>query len=222
MKMNTFSILAKCPETGHLGAAAATKFPAIGAFSPHIQCNSGVVVSQGWVNPLLGPEGLKLLTRGFTANETLENLLMYDPGREIRQLAVLDRFGNAAAYTGSENDDYKGHLIADDVCIQGNLLTKTDTLDVMLETFQSTEGKLEERLLATLEKGDSHGGDIRGKQSAVLRVDAVEGFPYVNYRVDDHHDPVTELRRIFEANKAGIYSRYYEWIESVRQGVRLK
>lgn len=221
LKMNTFSIVARCPETGHLGAAGATKFPAIGAHSPHIKSDCGVVATQGWVNPVLGPEGIRLLESGFTANETLQHLLMQDPGRELRQVAIVDRFGNAAAYTGIENDDHKGHIIRDGCCVQGNLLSSPDTLEQMMTAFQSKKGKLEERLLVALEAADKCGGDKRGKQSTVLRVDIVEGFPYINYRVDDHPEPIQELRRIFDENKDGLVSRYYEWIDSVKQGTKL-
>ena len=222
MKLNTFSIVARCQETGYFGAAIATKFPGVGAHSPQIQADVGVIVTQGWVNPVLGKEGLMLLQSGKTANETLNKLMLEDPGRELRQFGIIDHYGNCAAYTGIENDEYMGHLIGNQCMVMGNLLTGPKVLEVMLETFEHGEGPLEERLLNALEAGDQAGGDIRGKQSAVVKVEALDGFPYVDFRVDDHTEPIQELRRIYDSNKHILIERYYEWVDAVKQGVKLQ
>ncbi|WP_102345108.1 DUF1028 domain-containing protein [Bacillus sp. Marseille-P3661] len=221
MKLNTFSIIARCPDTGHLGAAVATCFPGVGAHSPHIEADVGIIVTQGWVNPMLGKKGLQLLKSGKTANETLNRLMLNDPGRELRQIAVLDYYGNTAAYTGIENDEYKGHIIGRNCSVQGNLLTSPAVLEAMLETFEFTEGLLENRLLAALEAGQAAGGDKRGKQSAVIKVEAIDGFPYVDFRVDDHDNPIGELRRIYEKNKHILIDRYHEWVDAVKEGNKL-
>lgn len=221
MKMNTFSIIARCPETGNFGAAIATCFPGVGAHSPHISPDVGIVVTQGWVNPYLGQKGLELLAKGKTANETLHRLMLDDPGRELRQLAILDHYGNPAVYTGIENDEYKGHLTGYQCSVQGNLLAGPDVLRDMLHEYESSTGPLAERLLKALKVADDRGGDRRGKQSAVVKVAAVQGFPFVDFRVDDHEDPVNELIRIYQKNKGILIERYYEWIDSVQQGVKL-
>lgn len=222
MKTNTFSIIARCKETGNFGAAVASCFPGVGAHSPTIKANVGIIATQGWVNPYLGKEGMHLLENGKTANETLNRLLYEDPGRELRQIAIIDQFGNSAVYTGLENDDHKGHIIGDQYAVQGNLLTGRDVIEVMSESFENTEGLLEERLMAALMAADAVGGDRRGKQSAVLRVEAISGFPYVDFRVDDHEEPIKELNRIYEKNRHVLISRYFEWVEAVKTGLKFK
>jgi uncharacterized Ntn-hydrolase superfamily protein len=221
MKLNTFSVIALCKETGNFGAAVTSCFPGVGAYSPQIKAKVGVVVTQGWVNPSLGKKGLDLLDSGRTANETLNSLLLNDPGRDLRQIAIIDQYGNCAPYTGSENDEYKGHIVGDQCSVQGNLLTGPDVLREVMAAFEKTEGPLEKKLLRALEAGDAVGGDRRGKQSAIIKVVAVDGFPYVDFRVDDHPEPVKELRRIYEKNKHILIERYYEWVDAVQQGIRL-
>lgn len=220
MKTNTFSIIARCKETGYFGAAIASCFPAVGAHSPSIKADVGIIATQGWVNPYLGKEGIDLLESGKTANETLNRLLYKDPGRELRQIAIIDQFGNSAVYTGLENDEEKGHFIGDQFAVQGNLLTSVKVIEAMTETFEQTEGALEERLLAALIAGDDNGGDRRGKQSAVLRVEAINGFPYVDFRVDDHEEPVQELKRVYEQNRHILVNRYFEWVVAVKTGAK--
>ncbi|MDC3415827.1 DUF1028 domain-containing protein [Aquibacillus salsiterrae] len=218
----TFSIVARCKETGNFGAAVSSCFPAVGAYSPTIKPNIGIIASQGWVNPKLGPVGMTYLEKGKTANETLNTLLMKDPGRELRQLIVMDHFGNSAVYTGVENDDYKGHFVGDQYAVQGNLLTGEDVLTVMAETFEQTDGLLEERLLAALVAADKVGGDKRGKQAALVKVVAEDGFPYVDFRVDDDDEPVQLLAKMYETNRNVLIDRYYEWVEAVKTGVKFR
>jgi uncharacterized Ntn-hydrolase superfamily protein len=220
LKLNTFSIIAYCPSSGHLGCAVATRFPAVGAWIPHVKAKVGIVVSQGWVNPLLGVAGLEMLEAGVTANLALEKVLLRDPGRELRQVALIDRFGNPAVYTGSENDDYKGHITGEHFSVQGNLLTGPEVLEEMIMAYTGAEGPLEAKLLKALEAGTKAGGDLRGKQSAALRVEAIEGFPYVNIRVDDHPEPVFELARIYEKNVVTLALHYRQWVECIKSGVR--
>ncbi|SFG27613.1 DUF1028 domain-containing protein [Sporolactobacillus nakayamae] len=218
----TYSIVAKCKETGYFGAAVTSCFPGIGAYSPTIKANIGIIASQGWVNPTLGPIGIKYLEAGKTANETLNTLLMKDPGRELRQLIVMDHFGNSAVYTGVENDDAKGHIIGDQFAVQGNILTSLDVVYAVAETFERTNGPLQERLLAAMLAGDKIGGDARGKQAAAIKVVAEEGFPYVDFRVDDSAEPIQELNAIYKNNKHVLIDDYYEWIDAVRAGVKLQ
>ncbi|ELK47792.1 DUF1028 domain-containing protein [Halobacillus sp. ACCC02827] len=221
MKLNTFSIMARCPETGNFGAAVATRFPGVGAYSPHIEPNVGIVITQGWVNPALGQEGVDHLKKGRTANETLNHLLFHDPGKELRQVSVMDQYGNSSVYTGVENDDYKGHIVGDQWAVQGNLLAGPEVLEQMVSAFKEAEGSLAEKLLEALHAGDAAGGDIRGKQSAVIKVASVKGFPFVDFRVDDHENPVQELRRIYDKNKSVLIDRYHEWIDAVKEGIPL-
>ncbi|MCQ2009966.1 DUF1028 domain-containing protein [Sporolactobacillus sp. STSJ-5] len=218
----TYSIVAKCKETGLFGAAVTSCFPGIGAYSPTIKANIGIIASQGWVNPALGPIGMTYLEEGKTANETLNTLLMKDPGRELRQLIVMDHFGNSAVYTGVENDDAKGHIIGDQFAVQGNILTSLDVLYAVAETFENTKGPIQERLLAAMLAGDKIGGDSRGKQAAAIKVAAEEGFPYVDFRVDDSPEPVQELYSIYKNNKHVLIDQYYEWVNAVKAGIKLE
>lgn len=222
-KCNTFAIIARCPQTKRFGAAAASKFPGVGAFSPCIDPEYGVVATQGWMNPALGPRGIELLRQGLTANKVLDDLLMEDPGRDLRQVAVIDRFGHCAAFTGSENDDVKGHLIGDQFCLSGNLLANEDVLPAMKQAFeQSADLELAERLLAALKAGSDAGGDRRGKQASVLKVAATPGFPYVDFRVDDHPEPILELERIYYSNRSVLIEQYYDWVDTVMKGIPLE
>lgn len=217
----TYSIVAKCKETGYFGAAVSSCFPGIGAYSPTIKANIGIIASQGWVNPTLGPIGMQYLEKGKTANETLNALLMKDPGRELRQLIVMDHFGNSSVYTGEENDDAKGHIIGDQFAVQGNILTGLDVLHAIAETFESTKGNLQERLLAAMLAGDKIGGDARGKQAAAIKVVAEDGYPFVDFRVDDAPEPVRDLYDIYMKNKHVLIDRYYDWVNSVKTGIKL-
>jgi uncharacterized Ntn-hydrolase superfamily protein len=219
---NTYTIIARCPVTKQFGAAVASKFPGVGAYSPYLDPEAGIVATQGWVNPTLGPIGIQLLRQGQTANEVLDKLLLEDPGRELRQVAVLDRFGNSAVYTGSENDDVKGHLIRDQYCLSGNLMADETVLPAMEKAFEESSGELADRLLLALQAGTDAGGDRRGKQAAVLKVVQIAGFPYIDFRVDDHPEPVAELRRIYDDNRSVLIDKYYNWVDAVKKGIPLE
>ncbi|AJY77547.1 hypothetical protein VN24_06230 [Paenibacillus beijingensis] len=219
---NTFAIIARCPDTKQFGAAVASKFPGVGAYSPVIDPEAGIVATQGWVNPTLGPLGIELLRGGMTANEVLNKLLLEDPGRELRQVSVVDRFGNCAAYTGRENDDVKGHLIRDQFCISGNLLANDSVMGAMEKAYALCDGDFADRLLAALQAGSRAGGDRRGKQSAAIKVAAIAGFPFIDFRVDDHPEPVDELERIYRDNKSVLIDQYYDWVDAVKQGIPLE
>ncbi|MGI6126539.1 MAG: DUF1028 domain-containing protein [Planifilum sp.] len=219
MFLHTFSVIARCRETGRFGAAVASHFPGVGAYAPYVRSGVGAMVVQGWVNPSFGLQGMDLLERGMCSEEVLERLLFRDPGRELRQLAIIDRNGTVAVHTGAENDQVRGHLLGKEFVVVGNCLATEAVLSAMAEAFYRSTGPLAERLLAALAAGDLQGGDRRGKQSAAVRVVALAGFPYVDFRVDYHPDPVLELSRIYRENKGLLIDRYDEWVEAVRNGV---
>lgn len=199
----TFSIAARCPDTGNLGVAVSTAVPAVGAICPFGAPDVGVVSTQAWVNPYLGIDGVELLRQGVPANDVLNRLIAKDPGRDMRQLGVVDRLGHAAAYTGSACTGWCGHLIGEGYTIQGNMLTGGETLQAMADSFAGSAGEeLAERLVRALEAGQSVGGDKRGRQSAAMKVYAREEYPYLDLRVDEHPDPVAELRRLFEVARS--------------------
>lgn len=202
--LNTYSIVAFDPEKGDLGVAVASKFIAAGAIVPWVKARVGAVASQALANPSYGPRGLELLEKGFSARRVLEVLLSDDPLREQRQVGIVDARGEAAAFTGRECYPYAGHIVGDHYAVQGNILTGPEVLEAMAKAFESTKGELVDKLLSALEAGDRVGGDKRGKQSAAIIVLREKGGylgltdKYVDLRVDDHPEPVKELRRLFE------------------------
>jgi len=198
MNMNTFSIVACCRQTNELGVAVSTAIPAVGAINPFAQAGVGAMTTQAVSNPYLGIDGLRLLGKGFSADEVLERLLRADIDREKRQLSIVDAQGRGAAYTGNEVEAWCGHRVGPGYVVAGNLLVSEETVIAMAEAYEGSQGTLGERLLVTLEAGQAAGGDKRGKVSAALLVVRDQEYPYLNLRVDEHRQPVSELRRIFD------------------------
>jgi uncharacterized Ntn-hydrolase superfamily protein len=195
----TFSIVARCPDTAMLGGAVSTAVPAVGAICLFGAPGAGFVSTQSWVNPYFGIDGVAMLRQGASADEVLARLLDGDPGRAMRQLGIVDARGHSVAHTGEECTDWSGHLTGPYYSIQGNMLTGPGPLSAMEESFQNSAGEpLPERLVRALEAGQTAGGDKRGRQSAALKVFSVEEYPYLDVRVDEHSQPVAELRRVFD------------------------
>jgi uncharacterized Ntn-hydrolase superfamily protein len=204
--LNTFSIVGRCPRTNMLGVGVASKYVAVGAVCSHTQAGVGAISTQAYGNPYLGIDGLDLLQQGITAQKTLARLLKQDPGREKRQLIIVDRHGEAAAFTGTLTTPWCGHLKGENYAVAGNMLTGETVIQAMADAFeQSTEKELAERLLQALEAGQRAGGDRRGRQAAHLQVVHTETWKYVDLRVDEHPDPIVELRRTFEVAKQELF-----------------
>jgi len=206
----TFSIVAYDPATGDLGVAVASKFPAVGAMVPAARAGVGAVATQAAANLRFGSEGLKLLESGLTPQQAIEKLVEADPGRDARQMGLVDARGRSAAWTGKDCFSFAGHIVGENYTVQGNILTGREVLVAMSEAFTKSSGSLAERLLAAVEAGDAAGGDQRGKESAAMLV-VREGAGYggvgdrwVDLRVDDHAEPVKELRRLF-----GVHTLYF-------------
>jgi uncharacterized Ntn-hydrolase superfamily protein len=198
----TFSIVAHAE--GHWGVAVASKFLGVGAMVPAARWEVGAIATQAWANLAYRPDGLALLDEGRTAADTLEALTGKDAMREHRQVGIVDRYGEATAWTGSECHTWAGHVLGDGWTAQGNILTGREVLEAVGSTFDATTGPLARRLHAALLAGDRAGGDRRGRQSAaVLVVSEAGGYGggsdvLVDLRVDDHPDPVPELGRLLE------------------------
>ena len=204
---NTFSIVARDPATGALGAAVSTARLAVGNRVLRVEHGVGAVASQANTNPLLARDALSRLQAGAGAQQALEAALEGDAGREERQLSVIDAKGGQAAFTGSKPDDYKGHIIGRDVVVAGNILIGRETLEAMVATFEKSTGTLADRVMAALEAGQKAGGDRRGKVSAALLVvnQAPGASSYaknIDLRIDSSKDPVGELRTLYDAYKA--------------------
>ena len=196
IELNTFSIAAREGETGAFGVAVATARPSVGSLVPWVSLK-GAVATQARVNTELGRQGLLLLGEGVPVDVALSSLLWKDREREIRQVHGLDG-ERAFCHTGAECVPWCGHEEGPDFTVAGNMLAGPDVIAATARTFSKSDGELSSRLLLALEAGQAAGGDKRGKQSAALLVASPEPRMYHNLRVDDHGDPVGELRRIYE------------------------
>ena len=193
----TWSIVAHDRETGEIGIGVATKFFAVGALVPHVEPGVGAVATQALVNPFYGIDGMKLLRAGLTAPDAMARLLELDAGREARQVHMIDAQGRGIAHTGSTCVDWAGHVVGEGFSVAGNMLAGPQVVQATAEAFAGARGRpLAERFLIALEAGEAVGGDKRGKQSAAIRVHTTEPWPALDIRVDDHPDPLPELRRL--------------------------
>ena len=173
---------------------------------PAAKVNVGAIATQAECNLTYRERGLSLLIAGASAEEVVENLVRDDNRREHRQLGVVDKMGRSSSHTGENCNGWAGHVAGDGYAIQGNFLAGPGVIAAMERAWLATDesDQLERRMLATLLAGDRAGGDRRGRQSAAILVVTEEGAyeggsdEYTNLRVDDHHDPVLELIRLFD------------------------
>ena len=167
----------------------------------------GAVATQSWPNLYLAIDALKLLSEGFGAPEALGRVLADDPGRSVRQVGVVDAAGRSATFSGDECTSWFGGIDGPNFAAQGNMLIRGETISAMAASFESTDSEsypLAERLVLALEAGQAQGGDKRGRQCAALLVVDREEYPLWDLRVDEHADPVPELRRIYEVAKTDL------------------
>lgn len=198
----TWSVVAHDPETSAFGVAVTTRFFAAGALCPHARSGVGALATQALINPIFGPRGLDLLEREVDPADVVRVLLADDEGREARQLHMIDRHGRIAQYTGRNCIDWCGHLQGKGYTVAGNMLTGAAVIEDTARAYEANAAlPFAERLLAALDAGQAAGGDKRGKQSAALRIYTTEIYPALDIRVDDHSEPLTELRRLNEVSK---------------------
>jgi len=205
VSLSTFSIVAYDAEEDAWGIAVASKFLAVGAVVPWARAGAGAVATQSYANTSYGPIGLDLMESGLSARETLSRLLSADPQPEHRQVGMVDAQGSAATFTGNACHAWAGGLTGEGFAIQGNILTGEVVVQKMAEAFRDSQGKhIMWRLYNALLAGDRAGGDRRGRQSAAILIvkpkGGYEGFNdiWVDYRVDDHPDPVHRLGELLE------------------------
>ncbi|NMA60719.1 MAG: DUF1028 domain-containing protein [Firmicutes bacterium] len=204
----TFSIVACDPNTKEWGVAVQSRFLAVGSVVPWAKAGVGAIATQSYANTTFGPKGLELLAQGKSAQEVLNILIESDPERDKRQVGIVDAQGNVANYTGEGCFDWAGGVTGPNFTVQGNILVSEETVQAMAKTFIESEGSLAHRLLEALEAGQAAGGDSRGQQSAALFV-VQEGAGYggfndvkIDLRVDDHKEPISELKRIYQVHQA--------------------
>ena len=205
----TYSICACALEAVQWGVATQSKFHAVGSVVPWAEPQVGAIATQAYANPRYGPDGLALLKDGLGAEKVVERLTSADDGRTHRQLGIVDAQGRSATYTGDECHAWAGGRAGDGYAAQGNILVSGATVDAIAATFEATADKpLAERLLDCLDAAEAAGGDSRGRQSAALLVVERDGGyanlsdVLVDLRVDDHADPLVELRRIYRMHDA--------------------
>lgn len=202
----TFSIVAIDPANGDLGVAVASRYFSVGSVVPWAEAGVGAVATQANVNVGYGPQALRLLEQGLSAQQVLKQLLATDsfPGKDGRQVAIVDAHGEIAAYTGPHAPAWAGDRQGKTWSAQGNILVGPQVLEAMGRAFEATPGELAERLFAALAAGDAAGGDRRGRQSASLLVVRKQGGRnlnndrYVYINVDDNPQPIAELRRLLD------------------------
>ena len=192
----TFSLLARDPETGALGAAVASKFFAVGALCIHVEGGVAALATQALVNPMYAVHGMTRLRAGEDPAAVMAALLSPDPGRDQRQLHMLDAKGRIAQHTGPDCVTWAGHVRGAEVSAAGNMLAGPAVVGAMLEGFARGTGSFAERLIGALEAGEAAGGDKRGRQSAGLKICLADPYPDLDIRADDHADPLAELRRL--------------------------
>jgi len=205
----TYSIVARDAVTGEFAVAVQSKFLSVGAVVPWAKANVGAVATQAMANVSYGPKGLELLQEGLTAEQVVDRLIANDKGREHRQVAIVDRFGNAAAFTGAKCLHWAGHQTGDGYSCQGNILVNESTVTEMARAYENSKDlpHLADRVLAALTAAQAAGGDSRGKQSSALYVvrdnGGYGGFidRLVDLRVDDHQEPIAELYRLLELHR---------------------
>ncbi len=205
---HTYSIVARDPATGQMGVAVQSHWFSTGSLVTWAEAGVGVVATQSMVEVSYGPKGLAGMRSEKSPQATLEQLLSNDDGRELRQVAMVNTLGQVAAYTGARCIAEAGHEIGEQFSVQANMMLKNTVWHAMAEAFTTTSGELSERLMASLDAAQGAGGDIRGKQSAAMLVVKGEKSknPWqgilVDLRVEDHPEPLQELRRLLTINKA--------------------
>jgi uncharacterized Ntn-hydrolase superfamily protein len=201
-EVNTFSIVAYDPDAKEWGVAVASKYLGVGNAVPFARAKVGAVATQAFVNVTHGANGLELLAKGMDADDALKALCESDKMIEFRQIGLVDAKGKPASFTGKKCNPYAGHKTGENYACQGNLLAGEAVIADMAEAFEESKGPLAWRMMAALEAADKAGGDKRGKQSAAILVvrsgAGPNGFSdrYIDFRVDDHKEPIPELGRI--------------------------
>ncbi len=207
--VHTYSIVARDSVTGEMGVAVQSHWFSVGTAVSWAEAGAGAVATQSFVNKSFGIRGLELLKKGLTAQQALDSLLKNDEGREVRQVAIIDRKGNVATHTGKGCIQYATQIQGNQFSVQSNMMLGDQVSNSMAAAFRKSADKpLGERMLLALEAAQEAGGDIRGQQSAALLIVPAksEGKPWdertVDLRVDDSNDPIKELRRLFTVQLA--------------------
>jgi uncharacterized Ntn-hydrolase superfamily protein len=199
----TFSIVARDTATGEMAVGVQSHWFAVGTSVSWGESGTGVVATQSFINPAYGPNGLKLMAEGQSAEEALQLLVTADSGRDYRQVAFLDAKGLASAYTGEKCISFASHQIGDNYSVQANMMLNEEVVPAMSKAFvEYPHLPLAERIIEVMKAAQMAGGDIRGKQSAALLVVGPKPVSdawkdkRIDLRVDDNENPIQELERL--------------------------
>ena len=196
----TWSIVAR-DASGAFGVAVASKFFAVGALCPHAQSNVGALATQALVNPLLAAPALAGMAEQHDPVGLLAALLAADRGSANRQFHMVDALGRGAAHTGASCIDWCGHTLRDGFSVAGNMLAGPQVIEATADSYAAHAFlPFAERLITALAAGEAAGGDKRGKQAAALLVYSGQDYPALDLRVDDHLEPLIELRRLYDVS----------------------
>ncbi len=202
--LSTFSIAGYDPGAQEWGIGVQSKFLAVGAVVPWAQAGVGAVATQSYANTSFGPDGLALMSQGYSAEEALGQIVARDEDSARRQVGLVDALGRAATFTGDECHAWAGGLTGTHYAAQGNILVSGATVEAMAKAFEGTQGELADRLVAALAAGQAAGGDRRGQQSAAVLVVRPQGGyggyndRYLDLRVDDDPAPIERLRALVD------------------------
>jgi uncharacterized Ntn-hydrolase superfamily protein len=193
----TLSVVARCADSGMLGVAAVTGTPGVGKLLTWAQAGVGAVATQGWINPYLGIDAVALMGNGHPADRALQAVVSLDDDADLRQVGAVDGHGVVAAHTGDRCSGWAGHRTGPGFTVQGNLLEGPGAVDAAADTVEASVGTpLVERLSDALQAAVDAGGDRRGHHSATVLVVDTEQYPLWDVRVDEHPEPLAELRRL--------------------------
>ena len=205
---HTFSIVARDPDSGEMGVAVQSHWFSVGSVVTWAQAGVGAVATQALVEISYGPLGLTLMRAGKPADEALAALLAADAERALRQVAMVDTQGRVGVHTGERCIADAGHEAGEGFSVQANMMACPDIWPAMARAYREAQGDLAERMLVALEAGQAAGGDLRGKQSAAIRIvqPTATGRPWadtiMDLRVEDHPEPIPELRRLVNLHRA--------------------
>ena len=193
----TWSIVAR-DASGAFGVAVASRFFAVGALCPAARSAVGALSSQALMNPLYARDGIAALEAGLEAAAIVQRLTQADEGRDVRQVHVVDAQGRTAAHTGTRCIEWCGHHAGAGYSVAGNMLAGPEVVERCAAAYEQASAlPFAERLMGAMEAGEAAGGDKRGKQAAALLICTTEDYPSLDLRVDDHAEPLQELRRLY-------------------------
>lgn len=195
----TYSICARCEETGDFGFATLSDTMAAGAYIGLVRHGTAAVASQGAPNPYLKFWLVGALRAGKPLDVALKETLARDPQAKDRQIIAVDHAGKSVGHTGRYAVPWCGHVLGDGFAIAGNHLEVETVVQSMAAVWKKSQGlDLADRLLLTIERGKAAGGDTRGERAAALQVSGPDGYHKFDLRIDDHRDPVMKLRQLYE------------------------